>query len=103
MKSVGEVMGIGASFPEALLKAVRMSDPRADLVPPPRRAPAPRSCSGRSRSPDPEILFTVLEALRAGVDPETIARTGWIDRWFVDALAEVEAADAEPALGRRRR
>ena len=30
----GEVMGIGASFPEALLKAVRMSDPRAELVPP---------------------------------------------------------------------
>src|SRR5579863_3741427 len=34
MKSVGEVMAVGASFPEAMLKAVRMSDPRAELVPP---------------------------------------------------------------------
>jgi len=93
MKSVGEVMGVGASFPEALLKAVRMSDPRADLVPPPEARPAEELLRAISH-PDPEILFTVLEALRAGVDPETIARTGWIDRWFVDALAEVEAADA---------
>ena len=94
MKSVGEVMGIGASFPEAISKAVRMSDPRADLVPPttPRERPAILADLG---SPTPEILVRVLEALRAGIDPDEIARVSYIDRWFVDALGEIEAAHAE--------
>ena len=94
MKSVGEVMGIGASFPEALLKAVRMSDPRADLVPP-ETARAKEPILRDLAEPKPDILERVLEGLRAGLDPATIASTSWIDRWFVDELAEVEKADAE--------
>ncbi|HTW76552.1 MAG TPA: carbamoyl-phosphate synthase (glutamine-hydrolyzing) large subunit [Thermoplasmata archaeon] len=96
MKSVGEVMGIGASFPEAIGKAVRMGDPRSDLLPP---------AEVRERSailadlaePTPEILFRVLEAIRAGIDPGEISRVSWIDRWFVDELARIEAADRELA------
>jgi carbamoyl-phosphate synthase large subunit len=93
MKSVGEVMGVGASFPEALLKAVRMSDPRADLVPPATARPR-EELLREIAQPDPDVLFSILEALRAGVDPETISRTAWVDRWFVDALQEVEEVDA---------
>jgi carbamoyl-phosphate synthase large subunit len=96
MKSVGEVMGIGASFPEALSKAVRMSDPRADLLPPAEVRPSAQILADLAR-PTPEILFWVMEALRAGIDPETIARSSWIDRWFVDCLAEIESTDR--ALG----
>ena len=89
MKSVGEVMGIGASFPEALAKAVRMSDPRADLLPP---------SEGRSReailtdlaTPTPDVLYRVLEALRAGVDADTVSRASYIDRWFVEELGAIE-------------
>ncbi|EQD73749.1 carbamoylphosphate synthetase/aspartate transcarbamylase/dihydroorotase, partial [mine drainage metagenome] len=94
MKSVGEVMGIGASFPEALSKAVRMSDPRADLVPPAAPRPVAAILSDLG-SPTPEILFRILEGLRAGIDPETIARTSWVDRWFVDCLAEIERVHRE--------
>ncbi|HTZ62212.1 MAG TPA: carbamoyl-phosphate synthase (glutamine-hydrolyzing) large subunit [Thermoplasmata archaeon] len=90
MKSVGEVMGIGASFPEAISKAVRMGDPRADLVPP-SEVREPAAILADLAAPTPEILFRVLEALRAGIDPATIAKTSWIDRWFVDCLAEIEA------------
>ena len=89
MKSVGEVMGIGASFPEAISKAVRMSDPRSDLIPP-AEVREPAAILADLGRPTPEILFRVLEALRAGIDPDTIARTSWIDRWFVDCLAEIE-------------
>ena len=92
MKSVGEVMGIGATFPEALLKAVRMSDPRADLVPPSETRP--REAILRELSaPTPEVLFRVLEGLRAGLTPAAIAKASWIDPWFVEALAEVEEVD----------
>jgi carbamoyl-phosphate synthase large subunit len=89
MKSVGEVMGIGASFPEALLKAVRMSDPRAELVPPAEARPLAELASDLG-SPEPTILFRVLEAIRAGADLKDLEERTYIDRWFLQALAEVE-------------
>jgi carbamoyl-phosphate synthase large subunit len=89
MKSVGEAMAIGASFPEAISKAYRMADPRADLLPP-REVRAPEAIVADLAAPTPAVLGHVLEALRAGVDPETIASVSYIDRWFVDALAEIE-------------
>src|SRR5208282_626862 len=92
MKSVGEVMGIGASFPEALSKAVRMSDPRSDLVPPAEVRSREEICRDLA-SPTPEILVRVLEALRAGISSDEVSRLSWIDRWFVDALGEIEAVD----------
>ncbi len=98
MKSVGEVMGIGASFPEALQKAARMSDPDADLVPPDR----PRAIEqivAELKSPGPEILFRILEALAAGATPDRLARTTAVDRWYVDQLGEIVAA--QKALRRR--
>ena len=96
MKSVGEAMGIGASFPEALSKAVRMADPRDDLVPP-VEIRAPEKILADLAAPTPDVLRHVLEGLRAGLDPDTIARVSYIDRWFVDALREIEAAHG--ALG----
>jgi carbamoyl-phosphate synthase large subunit len=96
MKSVGEVMGIGASFPEAISKAVRMGDPRADLLPP-AVARAPEAILADLAEPTPEILYRVLEALRAGIDPATVSRVSWIDRWFVECLSEIEATDRDLA------
>lgn len=89
MKSVGEAMGIGASFPEAVSKAVRMADPRADLLPPAEPRSREAILADLSQ-PTPAILHQVLEALRAGIAPETVSEVSWIDRWFVDALGEIE-------------
>jgi carbamoyl-phosphate synthase large subunit len=96
MKSVGEVMGVGASFPEALSKAVRMGDPRSDLLPP-AEVREPSAILHDLGNPTPAILYDVLEALRAGVDPDTVSRVSYIDRWFIDALGEIEAT--QRALG----
>src|SRR5208282_933768 len=98
MKSVGEAMGIGASFPEALSKAVRMTDPRSDLVPP-RELRSTEAILADLGAPNPDILFSVLEALRAGIDPDVVSRVSYIDRWFVDALGEIEAAHRELGAG----
>ena len=92
MKSVGEVMGVGASFPEALSKAVRMGDPRSDLLPP-REVRPPEAIRADLETPTPGILFHVLEALRAGIDPATVSARTYIDRWFVDALGEIESTE----------
>jgi carbamoyl-phosphate synthase large subunit len=96
MKSVGEAMGIGASFPEAISKAYRMADPRADLLPP-DAVRSPEAILADLGEPKPSVLGHVLEALRAGIDAETIASVSYIDRWFVDALAEIE--ETHRALG----
>ena len=96
MKSVGEAMGIGASFPEAISKAYRMVDPRADLLPP-EQVRSPGAILADLAEPTPAVLGHVLEGLRAGVDPQTIASVSFIDRWFVEALAEIE--EVHGALG----
>jgi carbamoyl-phosphate synthase large subunit len=89
MKSVGEVMGLGASFPEALSKAVRMCDPRLELVPPGECRPLAEILPTLLPM-EPDILWRLLEALRSGAEPDDLARRTAIDRWFVDALAEIE-------------
>ena len=94
MKSVGEVMGIGASFPEALQKAVRMSDPTADLVPPDEARPL-SEIEPELKQAGPEILFRVLEALQAGASVDQIARLSAIDPWFVAELAGIVRASGE--------
>ena len=90
MKSVGEAMGIGASFPEAVSKAYRMADPRVDLLPP-AEIRSPEAIVADLSAPTPAVLGHVLEGLRAGLSPERISDVSYIDRWFVDALAEIEA------------
>jgi carbamoyl-phosphate synthase large subunit len=94
MKSVGEVMGIGASFPEALQKAVRMTDPTVDLVPPEQARSLPE-VEPELRQAGPEILFRVLEALEAGASVEHIAQLSAIDPWFVEELAGIVRANAD--------
>jgi carbamoyl-phosphate synthase large subunit len=100
MKSVGEVMGVGASFPEALLKAVRMSDPRAELLPPAEPRPF-AELRPLLEHPEPDILVRVLEALAGGASPADIARATTIDEWFVEELAQVERV-ARTLAGRPR-
>jgi carbamoyl-phosphate synthase large subunit len=89
MKSVGEAMGIGATFPEALLKAVRMCDPRRELLPP-EAIRSREEILADLREPTPEILHHVLEALEAGLTPAEISEVSWIDEWFVRELQKVQ-------------
>ncbi|MGH3288630.1 MAG: carbamoyl-phosphate synthase large subunit, partial [Streptosporangiaceae bacterium] len=87
MKSVGEAMAIGRSFPEALQKALRSlesnhgpfgfkEDPEADADRLLRAAGTPHD--GR--------LNTIHRALRAGASPEAMAKTTGIDPWFIEQI-----------------
>jgi carbamoyl-phosphate synthase large subunit len=100
MKSVGEVMGIGASFPEAVQKAVRMSDPTADLVPSGATRPAVEIQADLARS-GPDVLFRVVEALEAGIPIDRIARITAVDPWFVGQLDEIVRSGRELRRSRR--
>ena len=81
MHSVGEVMAIGRTFTESLLKAIASLelDP-ADMLP-------------LLDEPNPYRIFAVLEALRVGMDvPEIFDRTK-IDPFFIASMARIVAAE----------
>ncbi len=87
MKSVGEVMAIGRTFPEALQKAVRMLDiglhgvdPRAFEFPDIRR---------ELRFATPRRLFAIARALQDGMSVEEIHELTRVDPWFLREIAEI--------------
>jgi carbamoyl-phosphate synthase large subunit len=90
MKSVGEAMAIGRSFPEALQKALRsLESPAAPFtwaVPPGDRAELLARCA----VPHDGRLSAVHQAIRAGASVTEVARASSIDPWFVEQIAEIE-------------
>ncbi len=90
MKSVGEAMAIGRSFPEALQKALRsLESPGAPLS----WADPPGDPAGllvRSAAAHDGRLSVVHQALRAGVSVADLAAATGIDAWFIDQLAQIE-------------
>jgi carbamoyl-phosphate synthase large subunit len=90
MKSVGEAMAIGRSFPEALQKALRSLEragaPLSWAQPPGDAAELVR----RSASPHDGRLATVHQAIRAGASVAELADATGIDPWFIDQIKNIE-------------
>jgi carbamoyl-phosphate synthase large subunit len=89
MKSVGEVMGIGRSFEEALQKAVRMLDLGIELT---DREPVAKDLeflSDRLIKPTDQRLFHIACALRAGISVQEIGRLTKIDPWFLFKIENI--------------
>jgi carbamoyl-phosphate synthase large subunit len=90
MKSVGEAMAIGRSFPEALQKALRsLEHPSAPLhwrEPPGDPAELLRRCA----SPHDGRMATVHQAIRAGLTVAELAAATGIDPWFIDQIKGIE-------------
>ena len=90
MKSVGEAMAIGRSFPEALQKALRsLEQPSAPLS---WRHPAGDKADllARCAVPHDGRLSTVHQALRSGATVAEVSAASSIDPWFVDQIAGIE-------------
>jgi carbamoyl-phosphate synthase large subunit len=102
MKSVGEAMAIGRSFPEALQKALRSLEsnhgPFGYEEPAGDAASLLRACG----TPHDGRLATIHRALRAGVSPADITRVSGIDPWFIEQIQHIVslagAVAAAPAL-----
>jgi carbamoylphosphate synthase large subunit len=83
MKSVGEAMALGRSFPEALGKAMRsMETSRIGFW----TAPDPDDEPDVAASRDGRI-YAVEHALRRGRSVADVAAASGIDPWFVDQIA----------------
>jgi len=96
MKSVGEVMAIGRTFPEALQKAVRGLEIGRDGLSP---TDADTPTEERLRAATPDRLFATYAALLNGWDPDRVAVVSGYDRWFVHQMARV--AQLERSLRER--
>ncbi|QQL49360.1 carbamoyl-phosphate synthase large subunit [Mucilaginibacter ginkgonis] len=90
MKSVGEVMGIGRSFSEALQKACQSLEiGRAGLGADGRQSRNLEEIMESLERPSWDRLFHVYDALSLGVPIESVRKATKIDRWFLNQIQEL--------------
>jgi carbamoyl-phosphate synthase large subunit len=100
MRSVGEAMSIGRTFPEALQKALRsMENGRSGLNADPGEQGLLEMPDDDLRQtisvPTPARIFAVAEGLRRGWGVGEVSDLSSIDPWFVDQIAEIVEVRAE--------
>ncbi|WP_409181828.1 carbamoyl-phosphate synthase large subunit [Amycolatopsis sp. VS8301801F10] len=97
MKSVGEAMSFGRSFPEALGKAMRSIETKATgfwTRPDPEGATL-ESTLDSLRTPHEGRLYEVERALRLGATVQQVHEASGIDPWFIDQIALIGEVGAE--------
>src|SRR3989441_1144251 len=101
MKSTGEVMAIGRTFEESLLKAVRSLE--IDRVGLDSGPATDDQILQELREPTSERIFSIAEALRRGVAPEKIAEvTAW-DLFFIEKIRHLVQLESRLRESRRAR
>ncbi len=97
MKSVGEVLAIGRTFPEALHKAVQSLEIGVDALDGsgPKRAPVAEPSLDELRKPLADRLFKTYRAIEAGIPLESIAEKTGYDLWFLAQMEEIEEVKRE--------
>ena len=94
MRSVGEAMSIGRTFPEALQKALRsLENGRhgfgADIGEHVQVSMKTPDLLDGLATPTPDRIFQVAEALRRGTTVEVVAASTGYDPWFVEQMREI--------------
>src|SRR5712691_1398376 len=84
MKSVGEVMAIGRTFPEVIQKAVRMLDIGVHGLDP--DAFQFDDVRDQLRNATPLRIFAIVRALRDGLSVDEVHALTRIDRWFLKSI-----------------
>ncbi len=96
MKSVGEVMGIGRSFIEALQKACQSLEiGRAGLGADGKQSRNLDEIMHSLEKPSWDRLFHIYDALSLGVPIESIRKATKIDRWFLNQIQELIILETE--------
>ncbi len=102
MKATGEVMSICNNFEGALMKAIRSLEQHVDcLLSYDFSELSAEELTERLKIVDDQRIYVIAEALRKGVDYDTIHEVTMIDHWFIDKIAilvEMEQALKEGPL-----
>jgi carbamoyl-phosphate synthase large subunit len=84
MKATGEVMAIGTSFEQAMMKAVRSVELGLDSMNMPKLAKlSDEELLKKLETVDDERSFQVYEALKRGISVDQIHDMTMIDKWFL--------------------
>lgn len=96
MKSVGEVMGIGRSFQEALQKAIQSLEiNRSGLGADGKQLRNLDEIMDSISNPSWNRIFHLKDALSLGVPISTVEKATRIDRWFLTQLQELVLMEAD--------
>ena len=94
MKATGEVMAIGATVEEALMKAVRGAEIKQETLN--RVLSSKEPVSERLKKVDDVRIFTLFEALKSGVSVDEICKITMINRFFIEKIKNL--ADFEKKI-----
>ena len=86
MKSVGEVMAIGRTFKEALMKGIRSLETGRKT---PTSPSDPAELERRLAIPHPERLWDLLHAFEIGYSLDLLYEITRIDPWFLNQLQQI--------------
>ena len=96
MKSVGEVMGIGRSFQEALQKACQSLEiKRNGLGADGKEITNQQELLNALERPSWNRLFMIYDAMKIGISIKTIQKLTKIDMWFLSQIEEMIALELE--------
>ena len=101
MKSVGEVMAIGRSFPEALQKAMRSLEKKGSSFTWTGDPGDKEELLRAVRTPSEHRLRQVQQALRAGATVAELHKATKIDPWFLDQILRLDEKARELAAAPR--
>ena len=100
MKATGEVMAIGTTFEQAIMKAVRGAEIGHDCLISPKMADLTlEEIKDKLKKPSDERIFLVYEALRRGVSVYELHAETMIDEWFLYKLTKLIDMEKELAKG----
>lgn len=90
MKSVGEVMGIGRNFQEALQKACQSLEIRRNgLGADGKELTKQADLLASLEHPSWNRLFHIYDAMKLGISMKTIVKLTRIDKWFLDQIEDL--------------
>ena len=94
MKATGEVMAIGTSFEQAMMKAVRGAEISQDTLNYKKfMQMSDAEVEDNLKNITDERIFCVYEALKRGIEPEKIHSITKIDNWFLYKLLNLVKMD----------
>ncbi len=100
MKSVGEAMAIGRTFPESLQKALRSME--TDLtgldeidIPGLGEGDDTNAILAKLAEPTPDRLRVIAQAFRLGMAVEDVHRASHYEPWFLEQIALIVGAERE--------
>ena len=95
MKSVGEAMAIGRSFPEALQKALRSVEKKGTCFTWVNSSESKESLLSAMAIPTEHRLQQIQRALYLGASVENVFAATKVDPWFLAQIAEINSVASE--------